>query len=82
MHKQPLRTAKEHVQLLAALDSFLPNGKKDSDLTPFIIPVYGPAVTRSCCGAAEANQPWAKTMEPPMTLLKMESKKFNTHEIS
>ena len=37
VHEQPFGAAKDHVQPLAALDSFLPNGKKDSDLTPFII---------------------------------------------
>ena len=35
IHERPFRAAKDHVQPLAALDSFLPNGKKDSDLTPF-----------------------------------------------
>ena len=37
IHEQPIWAAKDHVQPLAAIDSFLPNGKKDSDLTPFII---------------------------------------------
>ena len=27
IHERPFRAAKDHVQLLAALDSFLPNGK-------------------------------------------------------
>ena len=28
IHERPFRAAKDHVQPLAALDSFLPNGKK------------------------------------------------------
>ena len=39
IHEWPFRAAKDHALLLAALDSFLLNGKKDSDLTQFIIPV-------------------------------------------
>ena len=39
IHEWPFKAAKDHVQPSAALDSFLPNGKKDSDLIPFIIPV-------------------------------------------
>ena len=39
IHEWPFKAAKDQVQPLAALDSFLPNGKKDSDLIPFIIPV-------------------------------------------
>ena len=38
IHERPFRAAKDHMQPVAALDSFLPNGKKDSDLTPVIIP--------------------------------------------
>ena len=37
IHEPAFRAAKDHVQPLAALDSFLPNGKK-TDWTPFIIP--------------------------------------------
>ena len=46
IHERPFRTVKDHVQPLAALDFFLPQGKKKSDLTPFIIPAVrqpGPA---------------------------------------
>ena len=42
IHERPFSTVKDHVQPLAALDSFLPNGKKNSDLTPFIIPAVRP----------------------------------------
>ena len=46
MHGRPFRAARELVQPPAALDSFLPYGKKYSDLTPF------PAITiraLACC---------------------------------
>ena len=37
LHGRDFWAAKDHAQPLAALDSLLPNGKKDSDFTPFII---------------------------------------------
>ena len=36
IYKQPFRAAKDHVQPFVALDSFLPNGKKN------ILAVYHP----------------------------------------
>ena len=41
IHERPFRAAKDHVQTLAALDFYLPKGKKDSDVSPFIIPELG-----------------------------------------
>ena len=48
MHERPFRPAKDHVQPLAALDSFLPYGKKGSCAAEDCMDTLATLKGRSC----------------------------------